>query len=96
MHLHEIQEKLRKLSQVPGRKQAVIISTGSYCPVHIGHLQNFDIAAKYLSEKHNIDTLAGYISPSCDSYVSQKFGSDSILFLHRYEMVKLACYEEII
>lgn len=93
MHLHEIQEKLRELPQVPGRKHAVIISTGSYCPVHIGHLQNFDIAAKFLSEKHGIDTLAGYISPSCDSYVSKKFGSDSILFLHRYEMVKLACYE---
>lgn len=92
MYLHDLQEKL-KIPPVPGRKRVVLISTGSYCPIHIGHLQNFDNVAKFLKDKCNIDPLVGYISPSGDCYVSGKLGPDCILFHHRYEMVKLACYE---
>ena len=92
MHLHELQSKL-KTPPIFGRKRAVLVSTGSYCPVHKGHLQNFDIAAKFLSEKCNIDPLVGYISPSCDLYVSNKLGDENIFYEHRYEMVILACFE---
>lgn len=92
MHLHDVQEKL-KTPPIPGRKRAILVSTGSYCPIHKGHLENFDVVAKFLSEKCAIDSIVGYISPSSDSYVSHKLGHESIYYYHRYEMVKLACYE---
>lgn len=92
MHLHDIQAEL-KTPPTPGRKRAILVSTGSYCPIHKGHLENFDAVAKFLSEKCKIDPIVGYISPSCDSYVSHKLGQESIYYLHRYEMVKIACYE---
>lgn len=88
--------ELRKKLEIPprnGRQQAVLLSTGSLCPVHKGHLQILDIAARFLSEKCNVDPLVGYLSPSCDKYVNNKLGSDSISFKDRIEMVKLACNE---
>lgn len=78
MDLTEIYQKLQA-PPIPGRRRAILLSTGSYCPVHKGHLKNIDIAA--------------YISPSCDSYVTHKLGKECISFIHRYQMVKLACDE---
>lgn len=88
--------ELRKQLQTPptkGRRRAILLSTGSFCPVHKGHLQNIDLAAKFLAEKHNVDSLVAYVSPSCDSYVSHKLGDECIPFEHRFQMVKLACDE---
>lgn len=90
MDYTELRKKLQT-PPIPGRRRAVLLSTGSFCPVHKGHLQNIDLAAKFLSEVHQIDTLVAYISPSCDLYVGHKLGSDCIPFQHRYNMVKLAC-----
>lgn len=90
MNYTELRKKL-EIPPIPGRKRAILISTGSFCPVHKGHLQNIDLAAKFLSRKFKIDTLVAYISPSCDSYVSHKLGNESIPYTHRFEMVKLAC-----
>lgn len=90
MNYKILKEKLKR-PLIPGRKRAVLISTGSFCPVHRGHLNNIDIAAKFLSEMHKIDTLVAYISPSCDSYVFNKLGNDYIPFNHRFEMIQLAC-----
>lgn len=92
MDTSELQRRLKE-PPTDGRKRAVLLSTGSLCPIHKGHLQNFDIAAKFLSEKCQIDSLVGYISPSCDLYVSHKLGRDNIPFKDRYEMTKLACDE---
>lgn len=92
MDFQELQNKL-KTPPTPGRKRAVLLCTGSLCPVHQGHLQILDIASKFLSEECNIDSLVAYISPSCDSYVFYKLGNDMIPFTHRFEMLKLACNE---
>ena len=90
MDYTELRKKLNKPATL-GRKRAVLVSTGSFNPVHKGHLQNIDLASKFLSEKCNIDVLVAYISPSSDIYVSHKLGDELIPFDHRYEMVKLAC-----
>lgn len=90
MDYKELRKKL-KTPATPGRRRAVLVSTGSFNPVHKGHLQNIDLAAKFLSEKCEIDVLVAYISPSSDIYVSHKLGKELIPFDHRYEMVKLAC-----
>lgn len=94
---HPYIEELKKLLSlhppVEGRRRSVLVSTGSFCPIHKGHLKLFDTAARFLSEEYKIDSLIGIISPTSDLFVSNKFRSASIPFEHRYEMTKLACLE---
>lgn len=77
----EFQELRVKLESPPtkGRKRAILVSTGSMCPIHKGHLTMFDIAARFLKEEFEIDPLVGYISPSCDdlSFSQAWFRHDS-------------------
>lgn len=49
----------------------VILNTGSYSPIHLGHIQMMESAYETLSEKYTV--LGGYFSPSHDKYVSQKY-----------------------
>ena len=36
------------------RERAVLFSTGSFNPVHRGHLYQFEMARKFLAEKHKL------------------------------------------
>lgn len=90
---NEISSLLQKNPPIEGRQRAILVSTGSFCPIHKGHLKLLDTAAKFLSEEHKIDSILGIISPTSDIFVSQKFGSSTISFEHRYEMTKMACLE---
>lgn len=78
---------------VEGRQRAILISTGSFCPIHKGHLKLLDIAASFLSKEHKIDALLGIISPKSDLFVSLKYGQSAIRFEDRCEMSRLACKE---
>lgn len=49
----------------------VLLNTGSYSPLHIGHLQMMEVAKETLSPDYYV--VGGYFSPSHDSYVSQKY-----------------------
>lgn len=49
----------------------VLLNTGSYSPVHLGHLQMMEEAKEKLSKHYHI--LGGYLSPSHDNYVSSKY-----------------------
>lgn len=51
----------------------VMISTGSYCPPHSVHLQNFLVAKEGIKDKYI--PLLGLISPSHDRYVKGKLKS---------------------
>jgi len=75
------------------KKRVVLISTGSYCPVHRMHLECFEIAKKELEKNHAFLVVAGYLSPSHDRYVTGKMvrnGYSSIRGDDRYEMVRLS------
>ena len=85
--------QLQKFNPEGERKRAILISTGSFCPIHKGHLQLIDNAAIFLSRDHNIDTLVGIISPESDFTVKLKYGQSAIPFEQRYEMANLACKE---
>jgi len=84
--------KIRKnLEASPGgRRYAVLVSTGSYCPVHRMHLEMFELAKKCLEEKHDIEVLGGFLSPSHDRYVSSKLGIESIPSSHRLKMCEIS------
>lgn len=49
----------------------VMLNTGSYSPIHLGHIQMMESAYELLSEKYIV--LGGYLSPSHDKYVSKKY-----------------------
>ena len=48
-----------------------MLNTGSYSPIHFGHLQMMELAYETLSKDFTV--LGGYFSPSHDSYVSTKY-----------------------
>jgi hypothetical protein len=86
-------EKLQKTPPVSNRRCAIHFTSGSYCPVHPNHLKLFDIAARFLSEQCQIDVFVGYLIPSPDRVVVRKIGGDAISFVHRFQMLSLACKE---
>lgn len=91
--LDYLREQVQGVPKEGGGWRCVLISTGSLCPVHRGHLTMFDIAAQFLATHHNIDVLAGYLSPSADVWVSEKLGCWAIPCPYRYQMCRLACDE---
>ncbi|KAK8852543.1 hypothetical protein M9Y10_017528 [Tritrichomonas musculus] len=91
--INELKKRLQEHPPVSGRHRAILLCTGSFCPVHNGHLRLLNTAAKFLSEEHKIDSLFGILSPSSDDYVLYRLGSQAIPLQHRYETLKLACAE---
>ena len=50
----------------------VLLSTGSYNPIHRSHLRMFDIARRHLEGECGLRVVAGFASPSHDEYVQRK------------------------
>ncbi|UJR18313.1 hypothetical protein I4U23_005215 [Adineta vaga] len=66
--------KIRNLAD--SRDNCVLLTTGSFNPVHPYHFQSLLRVKQYLENEHQPpwNVLAGYISPTHDSYVRQKLG----------------------
>ncbi|KAK8865401.1 Nicotinamide/nicotinic acid mononucleotide adenylyltransferase 2 [Tritrichomonas musculus] len=90
--LYQISD-LKNIKAFEGRRQAILISKGSFCPIHKGHFKLFDISASFLSKELQIDTLHGIISPKSDHFVISKYNESAIGFEHRCEISRLACEE---
>jgi hypothetical protein len=56
-----------------GRPTAIIVSTGSYSPVHAGHLGILEVARRH-AESIGYQVVQGVLSASHDAYVSRKYG----------------------
>ena len=73
------------LNNLDGKKKNIILlSTGSYNPVHRMHIQIFNTAYNQLKDKFNV--ICCFISPSADCYVASK-GNILIPFEERCEMI---------
>ena len=66
------------------KKNIILLSTGSYNPVHRMHIQILNTAYNKLKDKFNV--ICCFISPSADCYVASK-GNILIPFNKRCEMV---------
>lgn len=53
----------------------VLLNTGSYSPIHIGHIQMMEQAKTALQNQYHV--VAGYMSPSHDMYVSSKYSGSA-------------------
>lgn len=68
----------------------VIITTGSFCPIHDGHIEMMEIAKKALSD-NGYNVLAGYIAPDHDDYIIEKNGDEAILAHERIGLINDKC-----
>lgn len=53
-------------------RKAIIISTGSYDPLHDGHLETVVLAKEHIENMGNNKVVAGFVSSSHDTYVRRK------------------------
>lgn len=65
-------------NKLKGKKGIILVSTGSFAPVHKGHLDMMEVAKASLEEQGH-EVLGGYLSPSHDVYVQSK--GDSLPFI---------------
>ena len=54
------------------KKNIILLTTGSFNPIHRMHLELLNIAYKHLLSLKNYNILCAFISPSCDNYVKTK------------------------
>lgn len=83
---------VHRLLDAPGSggKEAVLLATGSFAPIHAGHLAMMNCARAY-AQKLGWNVTGGYLSPSHDSYVGQKYGGTAALHAeHRLRLAGLA------
>lgn len=69
------------------RKPIVLVSTGSFCPVHDGHIEAMEAAKRVLTER-GWDVIGGLLCPDHDEYVSSKVKKGSIPIHIRLELIE--------
>ena len=87
--------KESKSSNNCSKKVAVLVQTGAYSPIHLGHVQVME-KAKITLETYGWNVLGGWLSPSHDYYVGPKarqFKTPFVNAEHRVKMVELAISE---
>lgn len=68
-------------------KSCVLLTTGSFCPIHYGHIEMMQIAKQEL-EKQGWEVLRGYIAPAHDEYIHNKCGDQSINIDKRIQLIQ--------
>lgn len=74
------------------KKNIILLTTGSYNPIHRMHLEILNIAYSYLVKKNEFNIVCGFISPSADCYVKHK-QPPLIPFDKRCEIIEKAIEE---
>ena len=81
------------LEKIDKKKENIILlTTGSFNPIHRMHLEILNIAANFLLLHKKYNVLCGFISPSADCYVKSK-KPPLIPFDLRCKMIKTAINE---
>lgn len=67
---------IENLASAPARP-AVLVCTGSFSPVHAGHLAMME-AARGAAEAAGFSVVGGYLSPGHDEYITLKLGAAAL------------------
>lgn len=74
-------DKIERNLALPARgRRAVLLTTGALNPVHRGHVAMFDKAKDALVSEHNLEVVGGFLSPSNDLYLLDKYGHSSMFY----------------
>jgi nicotinic acid mononucleotide adenylyltransferase len=79
--VHFIKDKVKVAN-----KPCVILSTGSFSPIHSGHVGMMELAKEKLEES-GWDVVGGYFAPDHDEYIHLKLGEKAIPFHYRMKYV---------
>ena len=88
--LHKVSANLAKWPQHPnfiGKGPCVLLSCGSFAPIHEGHTLILGQARAEV-EKNGYTCIGGYISPSHDEYIKAKTGADWIPIHYRNRAIQ--------
>jgi fructosamine-3-kinase/nicotinic acid mononucleotide adenylyltransferase len=73
------------------KKNVVLVYSGSFCPIHLNHLQVMNIVAETLEKPpYDFEILGGYFSLSADSWLKDKLSENYLPKVHRESLVMLA------
>jgi nicotinic acid mononucleotide adenylyltransferase len=88
--LHEIVTPVNHLIRDNKLKNAnkpcVLINTGSFCPMHAGHIEMMECAKREL-EQIGFDVVGGYLSPGHDEYIFSKNKEQAIPINYRIQLI---------
>ena len=78
--------------RLPAPRPAVLVCTGSFSPVHSGHLAMM-AAARRSVEAAGYTVVGGYLSPGHDEYLALKLGDAALSAPHRLRLCAAAVAE---
>lgn len=77
----------------PTKKSCVLLTTGSFCPMHFGH-RDMLIKAKHRLEQDGWQVLKAYISPGHDEYIQKKCGDQWLNIDQRIQLIQAIISED--
>lgn len=77
----------------PTKKSCVLLTTGSFCPMHFGH-RDMLIRAKHHLEQNGWQVLKAYISPGHDEYIQKKCGDQWLNIDQRIQLIQEVIAED--
>lgn len=69
------------------KNPCILLSTGSFCPAHDGHIDMMNRAKKAIEEDSDYNVVAGYLSPGHDEYISAKNKAGAIPIAERLSII---------
>lgn len=88
----DLRKVMKNYDKIKGNKKItpiILVSGGSYNPVHKMHIHSYNLAKKAL-ESENKQVIGGFLVPTSNNYVYGKLYNDAIELKHRVEMIKLS------
>jgi nicotinic acid mononucleotide adenylyltransferase len=68
---------------------AILITTGSFNPIHDGHVEMMECAKRTI-EENGYTCIGGFIAPDHDDYIQSKLGSEALLIHERIKLINQA------
>lgn len=76
-----------KIKKPTTKKNLILVSTGSFAPIHLGHIEMME-QAKIRAEALGYEVIGGYLSPSHDTYVKEKLKDEFISLPERFNSIE--------